>query len=247
MAGWTYARRTYHESPLLRWGVVRGDEGWYPFLLEPGTHHIPWARGRLDKAEAKKQARQQLQARVERYGGDWDIQTQYEEWEHRQGREAVHKKQGRIKRVAGGGFSGGGFEAPDETMRGEGARAVWEEALRDMRKSTSYPVPSRVHRWWGTWRAECGRFMQRYAKRYPMDFHEGGQSALDLDEDTPFHLYLTFTGEGSGIWDGRWDAYMTDAGLNRLMRAARGERGVRGLHRSADLLKSAIYRAAARA
>ncbi|MCP4244646.1 MAG: hypothetical protein GY772_29235 [bacterium] len=140
-----------------------------------------------------------------------------------------------------------GFEAPDETMPGDGAEAVWEEALRDMRKSTSSPVSPEVLQWWAKWRLVCRRFMQQYAKRHPLDFHEGGRGALDLDEDTPFHLYLTLTGEGAGIWDGRWDAYMTDQGLNRLLRTARGRQGVRGLHRAADLLKTVIYREAARA
>lgn len=46
---------------------------------------------------------------------------------------------------------------------------------------------------------------------------EWDEDAPVLDEaSTPLDVYLTITGSGAGIWDGRWDEFYTESELKEL-------------------------------
>jgi hypothetical protein len=98
-------------------------------------------------------------------------------------------------------------ETCDWFVQGEVESVVddWRQELPASFRLTDVEADADTVAWWTRYCADVAVTLELLLAHYPALFQPGTTVAALLQDDAPLDLFLTITGAGAGIADGRWD------------------------------------------
>lgn len=94
----------------------------------------------------------------------------------------------------------------DETLQ------FWADDYAEGAGVESVEVTEKLQRVWGRFGVAVDRVLEKHLT--PEEYWE--VTSGEGEESIKGDVYATLTGQGVGIWDGRWDGYMSEAKLKKI-------------------------------